>query len=47
MTLAQVRKELEPQGFRFRESFEFLPWQHIIVFEKPAEGEPAGAVKGR
>jgi len=36
MTLAQVRKELEPQGFRFLESFEFLPWQHIIVFEKPA-----------
>ena len=36
MTLAQVRKELEPQGFRFRESFEFLPWQHVIVFEKPA-----------
>jgi ubiquinone/menaquinone biosynthesis C-methylase UbiE len=37
MTLVQVRKEVEPQGFRFKESFEFLPWQHIIVFEKPAE----------
>ncbi len=36
MTLAQVKKELEPQGFRFLESIEFLPWQHIIVFEKPA-----------
>jgi len=49
MTLAQVRKELEPQGFRFRESFEFLPWQHIIVFEKPAGGEgtnPSGKNKG-
>jgi hypothetical protein len=34
MTLAQVRRELEPQGFTFKESLEFLPWQHIIVFEK-------------
>jgi ubiquinone/menaquinone biosynthesis C-methylase UbiE len=36
MTLAQVRKEIEPQGFVFKESLEFLPWQHIIIFEKPA-----------
>ena len=42
MTLAQVRKELEPQGFRFVESLEFLPWQHIIVFAKPAEPPKAG-----
>ncbi len=42
MTLAQVRKELEPQGFRFVESLEFLPWQHIIVFEKPPEPAKAG-----
>jgi ubiquinone/menaquinone biosynthesis C-methylase UbiE len=39
MTLAQVKKEVEPQGFRFKESFEFLPWQHIIIFEKPVEEE--------
>jgi ubiquinone/menaquinone biosynthesis C-methylase UbiE len=37
MTLAQVRKEVEPRGFTFKESLEFLPWQHIILFEKPAE----------
>jgi ubiquinone/menaquinone biosynthesis C-methylase UbiE len=37
MTLRQVRKELEPQGFTFKESLEFLPWQHVIVFEKPKE----------
>ena len=42
MTLAQVRKELEPQGVRFVESLEFLPWQHIIVFEKPTEPAKAG-----
>jgi ubiquinone/menaquinone biosynthesis C-methylase UbiE len=42
MTLAQVRKEVEPVGFTFKESLEFLPWQHIIIFEKSAE-EPAQA----
>ena len=34
MTLAQVRKEVEPQGFTFKDSLEFLPWQHVIIFEK-------------
>jgi ubiquinone/menaquinone biosynthesis C-methylase UbiE len=37
MTLAQVRREVEPQGFTFKDSLEFLPWQHVIIFEKPAE----------
>ena len=37
MTLNQVRREVEPQGFRFKESLEFLPWQHVIIFEKPAK----------
>jgi ubiquinone/menaquinone biosynthesis C-methylase UbiE len=32
MTLKQVRQEIEPQGFRFDQSIETLPWQHIIVF---------------
>jgi SAM-dependent methyltransferase len=36
MTLEQVRREVEPQGFIFKESLEFLPWQRIITFEKPA-----------
>lgn len=35
MTLEQVRQEVEPQGFTFKESLEFLPWQHVIIFEKP------------
>ena len=39
MTLKQVRLEVEPQGFRFKENLEFLPWQHIIIFEKPIEQE--------
>jgi len=39
MTLDQVRREVEPQGFSFKESLEFLPWQRIIIFEKPASGE--------
>jgi ubiquinone/menaquinone biosynthesis C-methylase UbiE len=37
MTLEQVRLEVEPQGFTFKESLEFLPWQHVIIFENPAE----------
>ena len=40
MTLDQVRREVEPQGFVFKESLEFLPWQHVIIFEKPAEPKP-------
>jgi ubiquinone/menaquinone biosynthesis C-methylase UbiE len=40
MTLAQVRREVEPVGFTFKESLEILPWQHIIIFEKPSD-DPA------
>lgn len=42
MSVAQVRKEVEPHGLVFRESKEFLPWQHVIIFEKPKVkvGEP-------
>ena len=43
MTVAQVRKEIEPQGFRFVTVHDFLPWQHIIVFEKPKDDQPAQA----
>ena len=39
MTLKQVRREVEPQGFAFVTSLEFLPWQHIIIFDKPADKE--------
>ena len=51
MTLDQVRKEVEPQGFSFKESLEFLPWQHVIIFEKPekptkADDKKAGATPG-
>lgn len=38
MTLRQARLEVEPMGYRFLTSHEFLPWQHVIVFEKPAGG---------
>lgn len=50
MTFAQVRREIEPQGFTFKERFDFLPWQHIIVFEKPADkakDDPKGAEKAK
>jgi SAM-dependent methyltransferase len=39
MTLEQVRAEVEPEGFRFDQSIEILPEQHIIVF-RPARSEP-------
>jgi ubiquinone/menaquinone biosynthesis C-methylase UbiE len=46
MTLEQVRKEIEPKGYAFKDSLEFLPWQHIIIFEKPAqEIKPAQGAK--
>ena len=45
MTLKQVRREVEPQGFGFVSSLEFLPWQHIIIFAKPAEKEDKAAAK--
>ncbi len=55
MTIAQVRKEITPQGFTFKDSIEILPWQHIIIFEKPkdetdakpkADGEKAKEAPG-
>ena len=41
MTTAQARKEVEPQGFAFKEVLDFLPWQHILIFERPADEKPA------
>jgi len=37
MTEIQIRKELEASGFRWRDTFDVLPQQHIVVFEKPVE----------
>lgn len=34
MSVQDVRSELEPFGFKFQRSLEFLPWQHIIFFTK-------------
>ena len=39
MTEVQARKELEAVGLVWRETRKILPWQHVMVFEKPrAEG---------
>jgi predicted methyltransferase len=43
MTAAQVRREVEPHGFRFLANPDFLPWQHILIFQKPAEGAAPAA----
>jgi len=34
MSVPDVRSELEPLGFKFQKSLEYLPWQHIIFFTK-------------
>lgn len=34
MTVGQVLTEIEPMGFRLRKKLDFLPWQHIFIFEK-------------
>lgn len=43
MTKPQVLAELEPNGFKLVESFDKLPWQHVLFFERddaPAEDDP-------
>lgn len=48
MTVEQARKEIEPQGYVFKDVQEFLPWQHVIIFEKgpdPAPKPDAGEEK--
>ena len=37
MTEAQARLELEGAGFRFVSNRRQLPWQHFMVFERPAD----------
>jgi ubiquinone/menaquinone biosynthesis C-methylase UbiE len=34
MTLKQVQAEVQPEGFKFDQSIEILPQQHIIVFRR-------------
>jgi hypothetical protein len=34
MTATQVLSELEPMGFRLKNTLEFLAWQHIFIFKK-------------
>jgi ubiquinone/menaquinone biosynthesis C-methylase UbiE len=37
LTVAQARAELEPLGFRWVETKDFLPHQHILIFERAGE----------
>jgi ubiquinone/menaquinone biosynthesis C-methylase UbiE len=39
MTEAQARLEVEASGFRFVENLDALPQQHVLVFERPVEGD--------
>jgi len=35
MTVKDVRAEVEPEGYRFEQSIENLPEQHLIIFRRP------------
>ncbi len=37
MSVAEVRAELEPEGFRFEKTLETLPRQHILIFHKSVQ----------
>lgn len=34
MTAVQAQREVEAQGFKLTKNHDFLPWQHVLVFEK-------------
>ncbi|MCC6585224.1 MAG: methyltransferase domain-containing protein [Bryobacterales bacterium] len=36
MSVATVRQELEAEGYRFEKVIPDLPWQHILIFRRPA-----------
>ncbi len=40
MSKKQVRKELEPNGFKLVREFDRLPWQHMMFFGKDANWKP-------
>jgi hypothetical protein len=37
MTVAQARKEMAAVGLAWKETKNFLPQQHFIVYEKPVK----------
>lgn len=45
MTKKQVRKELEPNGYKLVEEFDELPWQHVMFFGKASPEETAAAIR--
>jgi SAM-dependent methyltransferase len=36
MTKAQVKQEVEHEGFKQSRVYDDLPWQHLFVFTRPA-----------
>ena len=35
MSVAEVKAEVEPEGFQLDKVLEILPWQHILIFRRP------------
>ncbi len=42
MTQRQVRKEMQTVGLVWQETQDFLPQQHVMIFQKPVEGKTFG-----
>jgi 16S rRNA C1402 N4-methylase RsmH len=42
MTQKQARKEMQAVGLVWRETKDFLPQQHLMIFEKPGSTQPQG-----
>jgi SAM-dependent methyltransferase len=40
MSVAEVKAELEPEGYQLKEVLDDLPWQHIIVLTKSPASRP-------
>jgi hypothetical protein len=40
MSVAEVKAEIEPEGFRLEKTLETLPRQHILIFRKNRAGRP-------
>ncbi len=46
MTQAQVKREMKPHAeLKHQKTHDHLPWQHVIIFEKVAEGKEEKAKK--
>ena len=46
MSEAQARREIEALGLVWRQTLDALPWQHVLIFERPARAGLGAAGTG-